>query len=91
VVVEIVLMEEEVEVRLPGVVVVVTVGKLDGNVVGNRDIAKLSEGGCGGGGRGRGREGVAGVGEGRHGGGGGQSGGSAVVVGEGGGAIRQPA
>jgi hypothetical protein len=51
VVAEVVLAEEQVEVRLPWMVVVVIAGELDGNVVSDGDIAELG-GGRSGGGRG---------------------------------------
>jgi hypothetical protein len=57
VVAEVVLTEEEVEVRLPWMIVVIVVGELDGNMVGDGDVTELGGGrrrGVGGGGRGKG-------------------------------------
>jgi hypothetical protein len=62
-----ILAEEEGEVRLSGVMVGLAAGELDGNVVGDGDIAEVGWV-RGGGIRIRGGEGLAGVGDGGHGG-----------------------
>jgi hypothetical protein len=68
VVAEVVLIKEEVEVCLPWMVVVVVAGELDGNMVGDGDIAELGGGRGGEGGGGGGSKGVASGGDGGHGG-----------------------